>query len=82
MKEMVKLGIGIIVELYSLLLFIYIIAGYFPNFRDSRFYDFLCRLFEPALEKLDFLRIGPISFAPMALILLLQLFIFLLNAVW
>lgn len=79
--DIVKIVLYYAVQIYCILLIVYIWSGYFPSFRETRFYHFLYHLFDPVLEKLRFLRIGYISFAPLALFLLMQLFINLLLAV-
>lgn len=79
--ETIKLFLYIAIEIYSTLLLIYVLSSYFPNIQGTRFYNFLYNMFEPALEKFRFLRFGPISFAPLGLFLLLQLFTLLIRII-
>lgn len=78
---MIKLFLYVAIEIYSTLLVIYVLSSYFPNIQETRFYNFLSNLYEPVLEKLSFLRIGPISFAAVGLLILLQVLSALILAV-
>jgi len=70
--------VGYIVQIYSFLILVYIILGYFPEGRDSRIYLFLERVCEPIISPFRFATIAGISFAPILAILVLELIHFLL----
>lgn len=59
-------------EAYKYSLIIYILMSYFPQTRQTRISHFLGGLIEPVLEKLRFLSIGIISFAPIVVFMVIQ----------
>lgn len=75
MLETFKLLLIFMIRAYLYSMLIYIILSYFPRLRGSRLYEFFRGLCEPLLEKFRFFSVGPISFAPLVVYMLLEMLI-------
>lgn len=60
-------------QIYSLAIVIHALLSWFPGAYETKFGEVLIKLVEPLEAKLSFLRIGMISIAPIAALVLIQL---------
>lgn len=70
---------GILIQVYSYLIFAYILIGYFPDARHTKIYQFIANLCEPWLNVFRFAEIRGFSIAPILAILTLELLYTLLT---
>ncbi len=64
---------GDLIRLYSFIILAYVLIGYFPEARRTRFYYIIARICEPLLNVFRFATVSGISFAPILAIIFLQL---------
>lgn len=60
------------IEVYIYVMIAYIIMGFFPQIRMTKFYEILSGAVEPLLYQFRFLSYQGISFAPIAVFLILS----------
>nr|WP_255700243.1 YggT family protein [Lactobacillus sp. S2-2] len=60
-------------QIYSLAIVVHVLLSWFPGAYETKFGQILIKLVEPIESKLSFIRIGMISFAPIAALFLIQL---------
>ncbi|NPB06065.1 MAG: YggT family protein [Aquificae bacterium] len=67
--------LSLLLELLSVLLFIYALGSWFPSFRRSKFYALLEQLFEPLLEPIRRVvrPVNGVDFSPLVLLIILVL---------
>mgnify|MGYP000963247057 FL=1 len=70
---------GYFVQFYSFAMLVYILIGYFPEARGTKFYEILEAICRPLLNLFRFATFSGISFAPILAIMFLQVIYFLLT---